>query len=37
MLDTAGGGLKPIKEGGGHQTKSLRLKNKNDKEYALRS
>ncbi len=37
MLDTAVGGLKPVKEGGGHQTQSLRLKNQNDKEYALRS
>ena len=37
MLDTAKGGLKPTKEGGGHQTKSLRLKNENNKEYALRS
>ncbi len=37
MLDTAKGGLKPTKEGGGHQTKSLRLKNENSKEYALRS
>ncbi len=37
MLDTAKGGLKPVKEGGGHQTRSLHLKNKDNKEYALRS
>ncbi len=36
-LDTAKGGLKPVKEGGGHQTKSLRLKDKDGKEYAVRS
>lgn len=36
-LDTAKGGLKPEKEGGGHQTKSLHVKAKNDKEYAIRS
>lgn len=37
LLDTVKGGLQPVKEGGGHQTKSLRLKTKDDKEYALRS
>lgn len=36
-LDTARGGLVPFKEGGGRQTKSLRLKDKNNKEYVLRS
>ncbi len=36
-LDTAKGGLQPIKEGGGHQSKSLRLQDKNGEEYALRS
>ncbi len=36
-LDTARGGLVPVKEGGGRQSKSLRLKDKNDKEYVLRS
>lgn len=37
MLDTAKGGLTVSKEGGGHQTKTLRVKDKNNKEYALRS
>ncbi len=37
MLDKNAGGLQFTKEGGGHQTKSLHLKNKDDKEYALRS
>ena len=36
-LDTAHGGLVPVKEGGGRQSKSLRLKDKNGKEYVLRS
>ena len=36
-LDTIVGGLKPIKEGGGHQTKSLQLADKNDKRYTLRT
>ena len=36
-LDTAVGGLTPTEEGGGRQTKSLRLKDKNGKEYVLRS
>ncbi|RFZ85037.1 hypothetical protein DYU05_05380 [Mucilaginibacter terrenus] len=31
------GGLKPTKEGGGMQSKSLRLVDKNGREYALRS
>lgn len=31
------GGLTPLKKGGGHQTHSLRLKDKNGKEWALRS
>jgi len=31
------GGLKPVKEGGGMQTKSLRLKDSNGKEWVLRS
>ncbi|HLF46945.1 MAG TPA: BamA/TamA family outer membrane protein, partial [Chitinophagaceae bacterium] len=30
------GGLKTIKKGGGHQTKSLRLEDKNGKEWVLR-
>lgn len=36
-LDTANGGLTPFQEGGGRQTKSLRLKDKGGKEYVLRS
>ena len=37
LLDTLYGGLTVIRKGGGHQTNSLRLKDKNGKEYALRS
>lgn len=37
LLDTAAGGLKPFKEGGGHQTKSLTVRNKNNQEFVLRS
>src|SRR5687767_5222015 len=36
-LDTAKGGLTPFQEGGGRQSKSLRLKDKLGKEYVLRS
>ena len=36
-LDTAKGGLTPFQEGGGRQSKSLRLKDKKGKEYVLRS
>jgi len=36
-LDTAKGGLTPIQDGGGRQSKNLRLKDKNGKEYVLRS
>lgn len=36
-LDTIFGGLKPEKEGGGHQSKSLHLKSKSGKEYVIRS
>ena len=36
-LDTFLGGLQPIKEGGGHQTKSLQLADKNDRRYTLRT
>ena len=36
-FDTTAGGLKPDKLGGGKQTKSLRLKGANGKEYVLRS
>ena len=37
LLDTAAGGLKPYREGGSRQTKSLRLVNPNEKEYVMRS
>jgi hypothetical protein len=36
-LQKEAGGLTPIREGGGHQTKSLRLRGNNGKEYVLRS
>ena len=36
-IKTAHGGLTPTELGGGQQTKSLRLKDKNGKEYSLRS
>lgn len=36
-LDTLYGGLKVTKEGGGHQSFSLRLEDKSGKEYAMRS
>src|SRR5215831_15465695 len=36
-LDTAAGGLVPIKESGGRQTQGLILKDSNGHEYALRS
>tara|TARA_R110000868_G_scaffold80081_15_gene227715 strand:- start:4658 stop:8371 length:3714 start_codon:yes stop_codon:yes gene_type:complete len=36
-LDTLFGGLKPVKKGGGHQSKSLRLQDKNGKEYVMRA
>lgn len=37
MLDTLYGGLKVVKEGGGHQSFSLRLEDADGKEYAMRS
>ena len=37
FLDTLKGGLTPIKKGGGFQTKSLRLKAANGKQYTLRT
>ncbi len=37
LLPDAKGGLIPDKEGGGHQTTSLHLKNKDGENYALRS
>jgi hypothetical protein len=36
-LDSAYGGLTPIKEGGGRQTKSLRLKDASGRQFVLRS
>ena len=36
-LDTLFGGLKPVRRGGGHQSKSLRLRNENGKEYVMRA
>ncbi|MFS4469754.1 ShlB/FhaC/HecB family hemolysin secretion/activation protein [Maribacter sp. 2210JD10-5] len=36
-LDTLYGGLKVVKEGGGHQSFSLRLEDENGKQYAMRS
>jgi hypothetical protein len=35
--DTIFGGLQPIKKGGGRQTRTLRLQDKNGKQYVLRS
>src|SRR5690606_7850084 len=35
-LDTLFGGLKPIRKGGGHQSKSLRLKDSEGREYVMR-
>jgi len=36
-LDTLFGGLKPVRRGGGHQSKSLRLRHDNGKEYVMRA
>jgi len=36
-LDTLFGGLKPVRKGGGHQSKSLRLINKEGKGYVMRA
>ena len=36
-LDTLFGGLVPVKEGGGHQSKSLRLSANDGREYVMRS
>lgn len=36
-LDTLYGGLKPTIEGGGHQSKSLRIEDKNGREYVMRA
>jgi len=37
LLDTLYGGLTVVKEGGGHQSQSLRLEAKDGKQYAMRS
>ncbi|GEQ87219.1 hypothetical protein ULMS_27270 [Patiriisocius marinistellae] len=37
ILDTLYGGLEVMRKGGGHQTKSLRLKTKDGKEYNMRA
>ena len=37
MLDTLYGGLEVIKEGGGHQSYSIRLEDKDGKEFSMRS
>ena len=37
ILDTLYGGLEVVRKGGGHQTRSLRLKDKDDREYNLRA
>ncbi|RUT69152.1 metallophosphoesterase [Flavobacterium cupreum] len=36
-LDTLMGGLKPIREGGGHQSKSLRMSDSKGREYVMRA
>ena len=36
-LDTLLGGLKPMRKGGGHQSKSLRLKDKDGRQYVMRA
>ncbi|WP_343330870.1 metallophosphoesterase [Polaribacter staleyi] len=36
-LDTLFGGLRPVRKGGGHQSKSLRLKDKKGREYVMRA
>lgn len=36
-LDTLFGGLKPIREGGGHQSISLRMKDSKGREYVMRA
>lgn len=37
LLDTIHGGLTPIKEGGGQQSRSIRFINENENEYTLRA
>ncbi|WP_372756055.1 metallophosphoesterase [Mariniflexile sp.] len=36
-LDTLFGGVQPVRKGGGHQSKSLRLVDKNGSEYVMRA
>lgn len=36
-LDTLFGGLKPVRKGGGHQSKSLRLEDAQGREYVMRA
>ena len=36
-LDTLFGGLTPVRKGGGHQSKSLRLEDKDGREYVMRA
>ena len=36
-LDTLFGGLVPVRKGGGHQSKSLRLEHKSGKQYVMRA
>ncbi len=36
-LDTLFGGLVPVRKGGGHQSKSLRLRDKDGREYVMRA
>lgn len=36
-LDTLFGGLKPIRKGGGHQSKSLRMEDSKGREYVMRA
>jgi predicted phosphodiesterase len=36
-LDTLHGGLKPVRRGGGHQSKTLRLEDKEGREYTMRA
>src|SRR5690606_5274983 len=37
LLDTLYGGLSPVRKGGGHQSKSLRLQTANGDEYVMRA
>lgn len=37
LIDLEHGGLKPVQEGGGFQTKSLRLENENGEQFVLRT